>query len=121
MDDYGLDAPRSTLLEQLGRFAEAADCHLADGDRLGAIQLLIRDQSPASTARAVECILEGLWEYLSLCTPEEHWEDPMIADLLGQSEHLDHRWIGDIPWYEVCRCHTSTAAFALLELMGCGV
>lgn len=101
LGDFGLNAPRATLLENDGRFSEAADCHLAEGDRLKAIQSFIRDGTEASTVKAVECILEGLWSHLSLCTPEEHWSDPMISDLLGQSELLNRRWIGDSAWCEV--------------------
>ncbi|KAI0757657.1 hypothetical protein C8Q80DRAFT_1092486 [Daedaleopsis nitida] len=95
MDDYGLDASRATLLERLGRFSEAAECCLQEGERLKAIELLVRDHSQLSTTRAAECILDGLWQLLSLCTPEEHWQNDMIPDLLGQFELLDRTWVDD--------------------------
>ena len=94
MDDYGLDSSRESYLEKLGRFAEAAECCLTEGNRLEALRLLSYDrQSQQSTVKAVEHILEGLWEHLSLCTPEENWHDPAIEQLLGHAEILNDHWV----------------------------
>lgn len=66
MDDYGLDVARSQFLEEVGRYAEAADVHLNEGNVLEAIRVLSLDtQNAASLERALSCLLDGLWLNLS--------------------------------------------------------
>ncbi|KAH9949529.1 hypothetical protein B0H21DRAFT_728406 [Amylocystis lapponica] len=66
MDDYGFDMSRASYLEELGRPAEAAEVHLAEGRTLEAIELFSRDsQDPRSVFRASQCLLDGLWSHLS--------------------------------------------------------
>ncbi|KAH9919768.1 uncharacterized protein BXZ73DRAFT_104876 [Epithele typhae] len=67
MDDFGLDIARASLLEDMGKFADAADVHFAEGNVLEAIRLLSLDtDNTASTRKAFDCLLEGLWQRLSL-------------------------------------------------------
>ncbi|GBE78672.1 predicted protein [Sparassis crispa] len=66
MDDYGLDIARATLLEELGRFADAAELHLSEGRTLEAIESFSKDHgNPDSLRRASQCLLDGMWS--SLC------------------------------------------------------
>lgn len=66
MDDRGLDLARATLLQQLGRFAEAGEVLLNEGRTLQAIHLFLKECRSAATAeRASQCLLDGLRQRLS--------------------------------------------------------
>ena len=66
MDDYGLDVARAALLEEMERYSDAADLHLAEGNVLDAIRLLMLDvNNEASIKKAFDCLLDGLWLRLS--------------------------------------------------------
>lgn len=66
MASYGLETPRATLLEQLGRYSEAAECQLAEGNISEATRLFLLDTySPAALSRAARTVLDGLWSALS--------------------------------------------------------
>ncbi|KAI0656836.1 hypothetical protein C8Q70DRAFT_1046658 [Cubamyces menziesii] len=71
MASYGLETSRATLLESLGRLAEAAECRLVDGQVLEAVQLLLRDhRNPASISRAKDVVLAGLWTHFTFRNPK---------------------------------------------------
>lgn len=84
MEDYGFDVARATLLERDGRLTEAAELHLVEGRLLQAIELLMQDwENENSRQRAEECILSGLWGYLSFgVTPKEGYEQSDLGRLL---------------------------------------
>ncbi|KAI0757675.1 hypothetical protein C8Q80DRAFT_1134839, partial [Daedaleopsis nitida] len=66
MNDYGLDVVRASFLEDMGRYADAAEVHFAEGNTLEAIRLLTLDRAnEESMRRASEYLLEGLWSHLS--------------------------------------------------------
>ncbi|KAF9524672.1 hypothetical protein CPB83DRAFT_909779 [Crepidotus variabilis] len=66
LEDFDLDISRAALLEQLGKYEDAAEIHLAEGRTLEAIRLFLKDQSDLKAmARGQHCILRGLWEQLS--------------------------------------------------------
>ncbi|KDR84732.1 hypothetical protein GALMADRAFT_260438 [Galerina marginata CBS 339.88] len=66
LEDFDLDVSRAALLEQLGKYHEAADIHLAEGRTLEAIRLLLSDDCDQnSVRRGNECILHGLWDKIS--------------------------------------------------------
>ena len=66
MDDYGLDSARASFLEDMGRYAEAAELHFAEGRTLEALRLLVLDRTnDASMKRAFQYLLEGFWSHLS--------------------------------------------------------
>ena len=70
MDDYGLDVARAQFLEEVGRYAEAADVHISEGNTLEAIRVLCLDTgNQESLKRALTCILDGLWRNLSCGVP----------------------------------------------------
>ncbi|THG96062.1 hypothetical protein EW026_g5704 [Hermanssonia centrifuga] len=92
MDDYGFDTARATLLEGIGRIAEAAELHLAEGRTIIAIRLFIQDsQNAASKQRAEECLLEGLWKHLSFSLvprPGLDISDSPLGELLTLSNQM---------------------------------
>lgn len=66
MDDYGLDVARASLMEDIGRYADAAELHLAEDNVLEAIRLLKLDSNnDTSMKKAFDCLLDGLWRRLS--------------------------------------------------------
>ncbi|RPD59349.1 hypothetical protein L226DRAFT_576154 [Lentinus tigrinus ALCF2SS1-7] len=66
MDDFGLDTARATLLEQLGKYSEAADLLFEEGNTLEALRVLALDHgNEHSVNRAVQVILAGLWDAIS--------------------------------------------------------
>ncbi|TBU53452.1 hypothetical protein BD310DRAFT_938092 [Dichomitus squalens] len=90
MDDRDLNAPRASFHEEREEFDDAAECHLREGDDLKAIKLFLlnyrKRQSAQSLLRAVTCILDGLWLYMSLGAPEGNWEDQKLVEILGHAE-----------------------------------
>jgi hypothetical protein len=66
MEDWGFDTARIAALEQLGRFAEAAELSIQEGRPLDAITFFNRAGDPHSIQRAAETALEGLWQQYSL-------------------------------------------------------
>ena len=65
MEDCGFDADRAKLLEDAGRFAEAAEVHISEGRVPDGIELLLRDASDQAKLKAESCLLAGLWQELS--------------------------------------------------------
>lgn len=66
MDDFGLNVARASLLEELGKYAEAAEVLFQEGNTLEAVRLLTLDRdNEESMKRAIECVLDGLWSALS--------------------------------------------------------
>ncbi|KAI9068145.1 hypothetical protein FKP32DRAFT_1672451 [Trametes sanguinea] len=69
MDDYGLDMARASFLERLGRYEDAAEFHLSEGDVFEAIRLLTLDRKDSRLVKkAMHCLLDGLWRHLPLGT-----------------------------------------------------
>ncbi|CDO74781.1 hypothetical protein BN946_scf185001.g29 [Trametes cinnabarina] len=69
MDDYGLDMARAAFLEKLGRYEDAAEYHLSEGNVFEAIRLLTINRSDDRLVRrAMQCLLDGLWRRLPLGT-----------------------------------------------------
>jgi len=57
------------LLEELGKFQDAAELHLAEGRIFAAIRLFLKDGTNSSSIlRGKECIIRGLWKNLSFAT-----------------------------------------------------
>lgn len=92
MEDYGLDVARATLLEDLGRYTDAAELHFAEGNTFEAIRLLTLDRTnEVSMQRALQCVLDGLWIHLSCgaaITEELLEPNSTIAKLLRLSDSL---------------------------------
>lgn len=66
MVEHDFGVAHATMLESRGRFFEAADVRVQEGDVLYAIRLLLQDhQSSAASERAAALVLEDLWRTLS--------------------------------------------------------
>ncbi|CAA7264670.1 unnamed protein product [Cyclocybe aegerita] len=65
LEDFDLDVSRAALLENLGRFREAAEVHLDEGRTFDAIRLFLMDENEDSILRGQDCIVRGLWEHAS--------------------------------------------------------
>ncbi len=115
MDDYGLDIARASFLEQLERYGDAADIHLAEGNTLEAIRLLTLDRhNTQSIKKATQCLLDGLWSRLPCGTTvsdELLQSDEILARLLRLSNGLsDLNEDGDLH-DEVLWCHSLCHGF----------
>ena len=90
MDDRDLNAPLASLHEEREEFDDAAECHIREGNMLKAIELFLlnyrRRQSRHSLSRAVTCILDSLWLYMSLGAPDSNWESEAVVALLEHAE-----------------------------------
>ena len=63
---YGFDDTRAGLLEQQGKFVEAAELLFNEGKHLEAIKLLFLDITEVSKKRAIFCLFEAIWAHLPL-------------------------------------------------------
>ena len=95
LEDLDLGVARAEALRSLGRPAEAAALHLAEGRIQEAISLYLQDsQSEDSTHQASLCILRGLWDSVSYGTvPDENrisrfidWSNRLNVDLINSKE-----------------------------------
>lgn len=83
LEGFDLDVPKAALLENLGKFAEAANIHLEEGRTMEAIRLFLMDPNDSlSIQSGISCILQGLWEKISFGIRD-------IGKLDGASELLD--------------------------------
>lgn len=88
MDDFDLGIARAELLEVLGRFTEAAELHLEEGNLQKAIQLFIRASTNTSARRAYECLLDSFWKFFSIGA-SFNLQDENLQILLQLSARLD--------------------------------
>ncbi|KAI0656844.1 hypothetical protein C8Q70DRAFT_1158814, partial [Cubamyces menziesii] len=92
MDDYGLGVARASYLEELGRYEDAADIYLSEGNILHAIRLLTMDRGNAELVKkAMHCLLDGLWRHLpfgSVVNEALLKSDTTLANLLAQADSL---------------------------------
>ncbi|KAG6874166.1 hypothetical protein C0995_005584 [Termitomyces sp. Mi166 len=91
LEDLDLGVARAEVLVSLGRPAEAAALHLAEGRTQEAIPLFLEDiQSIYSMRQACVCILRGLWDNVSYgIVPSKNqtlqfidWSNCLDADLI---------------------------------------
>ena len=67
MEDFGLDVARATLLEELGKYPEAADVLVEEGNTVEALRVLALGRGDARcTRQAAKVTLAGLWSILPL-------------------------------------------------------
>ncbi|KAH9924689.1 uncharacterized protein BXZ73DRAFT_50396 [Epithele typhae] len=86
MDDYDLNTSSAAFLEQRGRYRDAAERYLLEGDILKAIDLFLLDDHGAP--RAIQTVLVGLWEHLPLHAPAEAFENSVVKKLIEHAERL---------------------------------
>ncbi|KAF9033219.1 hypothetical protein BDZ89DRAFT_983953 [Hymenopellis radicata] len=111
LEDRGLDMARADLLQSVGQTVEAGELHYAEGHQEVAISLFLRDPSNESgMRRALECILEGLWQHCSFGIPfEDVRSDLLVERLLALSAKLD---LNRIPPSESLQLEMFKALFA---------
>ncbi|KAI0638791.1 hypothetical protein C8Q77DRAFT_1044775, partial [Trametes polyzona] len=90
MADYGLEAPRAALLEQLGRNSEAAQSQLSEGNVPAGVRLFLLDRhDPQSLSRAAQSLLDRLWSTFSFQPLSSRREPPdELLDLLESFEDV---------------------------------
>ena len=96
MENYGFDIARVALLEQYGRFEEAAEIHLKEGRTVQAVRLFLKDSSSQMKKRAESSLLHGLWLHLSfrsLAGCEGKESDSLQPDTKEVKAY--DSWIGD--------------------------
>jgi hypothetical protein len=70
--DRDLDVAEVNILEQAGRYREAADLHIRENRVLDAVDVLLKDNnSGEATQLATQILLEAIWSILSFgVTPD---------------------------------------------------
>jgi hypothetical protein len=96
LEEYDLDIARASLLESIGRLADAAELHLTEGRPLEAIGLFLKDSAnEAMLCRGRECILEGLWQNLSFAVNANSVrENETLDQLLSLAANFDTSHLG---------------------------
>jgi len=77
---------RLKVLENIGRFDEAASLTLQKGDPIGAIHLLLRSQEPGAMDKAIQTLVDGMWKHYSLGRTKP--PDEEIAGLLNIAKSI---------------------------------
>lgn len=85
MDDCGFDTARKTILKQLGKYSEAAEIHLRDGEIEEAVDCFLESEDPRSHHQAAHCLLQGLWVQAFGANLDHRWQS-----LLPRLERLNH-------------------------------
>ncbi|KAF8439470.1 hypothetical protein L210DRAFT_3480852 [Boletus edulis BED1] len=104
LEDYDLDsARRATLLENHGRYMEAAELHLSENRPLDAIGDLLRDKgSHDAIQQAAKIILDGLWRRCSFGIPsQEVAADLDVVKLLKLANELPVEFVDPLDHDEI--------------------
>ena len=106
LDDCGLHVSQAELLEELGQYEQLAELHLAQGHTLEAIAVFVKDRNnPESAKRASKCVLDGVWQGLSLGidpASEPVKANDTLQELLRRLDELDITHLEDEMRDEVC-------------------
>jgi len=102
LEDRDLNVVHATLLESLGRSADAAELHLAKGRTLKAIRLFLKDkENEESMRRGNKCILQGLWGNISFgISPDK--TNTVFLELLDLAAQLNISLLESSDRDEVC-------------------
>ncbi|KAF8139769.1 hypothetical protein EV363DRAFT_1310578 [Boletus edulis] len=108
LEDYDLDsARRTTLLENHGRYMEAAELHLSEDRPLDAIGDLLMDKgSRDAIQQAAKIILNGLWRRCSFGIPSEKVAvDLVVVKLLKLASELPVEFLDPLDYDEISIFH----------------
>jgi hypothetical protein len=109
LEEYDLDISRAAVLEELGRYKEAGDIHLAEGRILEAIQLFLMNNDDQYTVRRGHaCILQGLWRHLSFAVKVQDG-GAEATKLLNLASKVKLTSTDIVVNDEVCPCLQSTS------------
>ncbi|KAF8139771.1 hypothetical protein EV363DRAFT_1497668, partial [Boletus edulis] len=103
LEDYDLDFARATLLENHGKYMEAAELHLSENRPLDAIGDLLMDKgSRDAVQQAAKIILDGLWRRCSFGIPsEEVAVDLDVVNLLKLANELPVEFLDPLDHDEI--------------------
>ncbi|KDQ17167.1 hypothetical protein BOTBODRAFT_29982 [Botryobasidium botryosum FD-172 SS1] len=87
LEHYGPNDHRIEILQRWGRYAEAAELSLKEGDTIGAVDLFLKQDDASSHLRAISCVLASLWKCCPLGTSQIGSEDAKV--LLDRANRLD--------------------------------
>ena len=104
LETYNLDFARATLLENHGKYLEAAELHLSENRPLEAIKDFLKEKgSRDAIQKAAKILLEGLWRRCSFAVPPEKVAaDKDVAELLNLSRELPDELLNPLDRHEVC-------------------
>ena len=69
IEDYGSNGSRADILEKMGRYSEAADIQMLEGNIGSAVRLFLLAKNVESSRQAAHCVLSRLWELFSFGAP----------------------------------------------------
>ncbi|KAI9462689.1 hypothetical protein HD554DRAFT_2288449 [Boletus coccyginus] len=103
LESYDLDLSRATLLENLGRYLEAAEVHLSGNRPLDAIRdLLKKSGSRDAIQKATKIVLDNLWRRCSFgITSKEVAADRDVGELLNLADQLPPDFLDPMDHHEV--------------------
>jgi hypothetical protein len=104
LDSYNLDFARATLLENHGRYLEAAELHLSENRPLDAIRDFLKEKGSCDTIhQATKILLDGLWRRCSFgLTSKEVAADQDVNQLLNLASELPVDILDPLDHHEVC-------------------
>lgn len=104
LESYDLDLSRATLLENLGRYLEAAEVHLSGNRPLDAIRdLLKKSGSRDAIQKATKIVLDNLWHRCSFgITSKVVAADRDVGELLNLAGQLPPDFLDPLDYHEVC-------------------
>ncbi|KAF8554534.1 hypothetical protein OG21DRAFT_1462307 [Imleria badia] len=118
LEEYNLDFARATLLENHGRYLEAAELHLSENRPLDAIRDLLREKgSRDAILRATKILLDGLWLRCSFgITSKEVADDLDVKELLNLAGEFPVDFLDPPDHHEISMFRAiAQADFASLE------
>ena len=103
LETYDLDFAQAELLENHGRYLEAARLHLSENRPLDAIRDFLRMKgSREAIQEATKIILDGLWLKCSFGVPsKEVADDQGVAVLLNLASDLPVDFLDPLDQHEV--------------------
>ena len=103
LEYYNLDVARATLLENHGRYQEAAELHLLENRPLDAIRDFLKEKGSRNAIRqATKIILDGLWRRCSFgLTSNEVAVDQGVNELLKLASRLPVDILDPLDHHEV--------------------
>ena len=119
LEDYDLDFARATLLENHGRFSEAAELHLLENRPLDAIKDLLKETSSRDAIqKATKIVLDGLWHRCSFgIMSKEVASDQDVSQILNLAGELPVDFLDPLDHHEVCFLFNSRRT----TLLTCGL
>ena len=104
LESYDLNFARATLLENHGRYLEAAELHLSENRPLDAIRDLLKEKgSRDAIQKATKIVLDGLWRRCSFgITSKEVAADRDVGELLNLASQLLLESLDPLDHHEVC-------------------